>query len=67
MKFEGTITPAKIMAVIVFFGGGYLALQLNSVQLGLAAIGFSSGVYLGRKWIAQQMIKAKNGTTRKDS
>lgn len=59
MKLEGTVTPAKIMAVIIFIGGCYLAVELDSVKVALAAIAFSSGVYLGRKYLVKQMIKAK--------
>lgn len=63
IKLEGTITPAKIMSVIIFIGGCLVAIELDNANVALAAIGFSSAVYIGRKKIAQLMMKI-NGTSR---
>lgn len=60
MRLEGTITPAKIMALIIFIGGCWIAIKLDNANVALSAIAFSSAVYIGRKYIAQKMMK--NGT-----
>jgi len=57
MRLEGTITPAKIMCLIVFVGGCLVAIKLESANVAITAIGFSSAVYIGRKKIAQLMMK----------
>lgn len=63
-KFEGTVSPAKIFAVLVLGAGIFLALKLESVELGALTLAGVLALYGVRKLLVKDMIKdQKNGTT----
>lgn len=64
-KLEGTVSPAKIMSLFVLGGGLLTAVELESVSVALAAIFFATALYLGRKKLAQLMMKY--GSTRQNN
>lgn len=60
IKWEGTVTPGKIFAVLVLIIGAKLALELASVTIGIATILGCLALYGIRKAIIKEMIKIKN-------
>ena len=61
MKFEGSITPGKIVAVLILLVGCYTALELKDSSVAIIALSITGGLYGWRKMENRKIIQLKNG------